>query len=465
MKTFKPYNLDQPYLLPPDLREWLPDGHLALFVCDVVQTLDLRAIYQDYDLESRGQPPYHPRMMTALLVYGYCTGKTSSRKLEKATYEDVPCRVLTADQHPDHDSISEFRRRHLRALSQLFIQMLKLCQKAGLVKLGSVALDGTKMKANASKHKAMSYGRMDETERRLQDEVQKLLEEAERVDEEEDAKYGKGMRGDELPEELRRRESRLKKIREAKAALEAEAKASAEAAGAQAREKIEEREREEKETGKKKPGRAPAVPAVGDAKPCAKAQRNFTDPESRIMKDGATKEFVQGYNAQIAVDGGSQVIVACGVTQEANDKRQLIPMLEKTRENAGRAPDAALADTGYFSEANLTDERVEGIDLYVPPNRQKHGEPDDAAGCDPPDGGTVKELMRRKLRTDAGRAAYKMRKAIVEPVFGQIKEVRGLRRFSFRGLAKVSAEWDIMCMAHNVLKLFISGWRPAAAPA
>ena len=467
MKQYRPYEPHQPFLLPPDPHDWLPEGHLALFLLDVVATLDLSAIFAVYESgDGRGQPPYHPLMMTSLLLYGYCTGKVSSRKLEAATQEEVAYRVLTGGQHPDHDSIADFRQRHLASLAKLFVQVLKLCRQAGLVKLGHVALDGTKVKANASKHKAMSYERMGETEQRLEDEVRKLLKEAARMDAEEDAKYGKGKRGDELPEELRRRESRLKKIREAKAALEAEARAKAEAAAAEAREKMAERERKEAETGKKVPGKKPEVPEVDQAKPEPKAQRNFTDPESRIMKDGATKEFVQGYNAQAAVDSTAQIIVGSLVTQEANDKKQLLPLLEKVRENTGRLPDKASADAGFFSETNLTDGRFKEVDLYVPPDRQKHGAPQDEANGAIATDDTVKGRMKRKLQAEEGRAVYKMRKAIVEPVFGQTKEVRGFRRFSFRGLKKVTAEWDVVCLTHNLLKLFRSGWRPgwAAAP-
>ena len=454
------------YLLPPNLHDWLPEGHLGQFVSDVVETIDLSAIYEEYEEgDGRGQPPYHPLMMVKLLVYGYCMGKTSSRKLERATWEEVPYRVLTMDQHPDHDSIAEFRQRHLSRLAGLFVQILQLCEEAGLVKLGHVALDGTKVKANASKHKAMSYGRMSEAEIRLEKEVKRLLEEAAHVDAEEDAKYGKGKRGDELPEELRRqRESRLKKIREAKAALEEEAKIKAEAVADEARKKVAERDRLEEETGKKARGRKVSVPDVDNAKPEAKAQRNFTDSESRIMKDGATKEFVQGYNAQIAVDGKSQVIVASGVTQETNDKRQLIPMLERLKENTGRLPEKISADTGYFSEKNLADEKVKSVELYIPPERQKHGEADKMEAHDTPRDGTVAEKMRAKLKTPEGRSVYKMRKAIVEPVIGQIKEARGIRRFWLRGLKKVAAEWDMICLTHNILKLFRSGWRPLAVP-
>ena len=431
-----------------------------MFVIDVVATLDLSAIYAVYERgDGRGQPPYHPLMMTSLVLYGYCTGKISSRRLEAATHEEVPYRVITGGQHPDHDSIADFRQRHLENLSNLFVQVLELCRKAGLVKLGHVALDGSKVKANASKHKAMSYGRMKETEKRLEDEVKKLFEEAARVDAEEDALYGKGKRGDELPEELARRESRLKKIREAKAALEAEAKVKAEAVGAEAREKLAERERKEAETGRKAGGRKPVVPDVEKAEPDPKAQKNFTDPESRVMKDGATKEFVQGYNAQVVVDAAGQIIVASGVTQETNDSRQLVPMLGKVKENTGRLPEKVSADAGYYSEANVTDERLRGVDLFIPSSGQKHGAAAEGENVDVGDD-TVKGRMTQKLKSTTGRAVYKMRKAIVEPVYGQTKEVRGFRRFSFRGLVKVGAEWDIISLTHNLLKLFRSGWRP-----
>jgi len=457
-KTYRPYALNQQLLLPPNLRDWVPEGHVALFLLDVVGAMDLTPIYRGYEAgDGRGQPPYHPGMMVALLLYGYCTGKASSRKIERATYEEVPYRVLTGDQHPDHSSIAEFRKRNLTALAGLFVEVLRLCEKAGLVSLGHVSLDGTKVKANASKHKAMSYERMTETEKRLTAEVESLLAKAEEVDAAEDAEYGPTLRGDELPSELARRESRLKKIREAKAALEEEAKEKAKRAAAQAREKLEERERKEEETGKKGGGRAPKVPEPEEAIPEPKAQRNFTDPESRIMKDGASKSFEQAYNAQAVVDSTAQVIVASAVTQETNDKKQLIPMLEKVRGNAGRLPDKVSADAGYFSEANATASTLTGVDLYVPPDRQKHGETHDRAVGPPPLDATVIDKMRHKLRTTEGRATYKMRKQVVEPVFGQIKEARGFRRFSFRGISKVRAEWDLICLTHNLLKLFRAG--------
>lgn len=467
MKTFKPYTPDQLLLLPPALQDWLPEGHLALFLSDVVDhALDLTPILAAYESgDGRGQPPYHPAMMVKLLFYAYCTGKPSSRRIEQATYDEVPYRVLAANQHPDHDTLATFRQTHLGALAGLFLQVLQLCQRAGLVKLGHVALDGTKVRASASKHKAMSYGRMAEAERTLAAEVAALLARAQQVDAAEDARYGKGQRGDELPAELARRQSRLAKIREAKAALEAEARAAATAAAAAAQAQLAERQRCIETTGRKPKGRPPQVPDPTQATPAPKAQRNFTDPESRIMKDGATKGFVQAYNAQAAVDGHAQVILAAAVTQAANDKQQLVPMLTEVGANVGAAPAAASADSGYFSAAAVTDPALAAIDLYVAVERQQHGDP-------PPTGATLAAApatetapaaMRAKLQTTTGHAVYALRKAIVEPVLGQIKEVRGFRRFSFRGLRKVQAEWQLICLTHNLLKLFRAGWRPQTA--
>lgn len=480
-KRFRTCSLDQPLLLPPSLQDWLPEKHLARFIADVTEPLDLSQILADYTRrDGRGMAAYHPVMMVRVLLYGYCLGVVSSRKLEKATYEDVAFRYLAADQHPDHDSIASFRQTHLQALAGLFIQALRLCEKAGLVKLGHVAIDGTKLKANASKHKAMSYDRMQEKEKQLREEVEKLLAQAAQVDAEEDSKYGKGKQGDELPAELARRESRLKKIAEAQAALEQEARERACMEKAAAEAKLAERQRQEEERGKKFGGRPPQVPDPEQAKPEPKAQRNFTDPDSRIMMDGATKSFTQAYNAQAAVDSHAQIIVAAALTQEANDKKQLVPMLERVAENLGRKPEQASADAGYFSEAAVNDEKVAGIELLVPPDRQKHSagsesqsvirEMDVPAATALPNQSvgastlsavkSATETMRDKLRTVAGRATYKMRKAIVEPVFGQIKAARGLRGFSMRGREKVTAEWQIMCLTHNLLKLFRAGLRP-----
>ena len=470
-KCFRPDTLDQILLLPPSLQDWLPEGHLARFLADVVNSLDLGAIYASYEEDGRGQATYHPAMMVRVLLYGYCTGTYSSRQMQRETYEDVAFRYLAGDQHPDHSTLAEFRKRHLVALAELFTQALQLCQKAGLVKLGHVAVDGSKIQGNASKHKAMSYGRMEEAEAQLKAEVEELLARANAADAAEDEKYGKGRRGDELPEELARRESRLAKIAAAKAALEAEAKQAAEEKKAAAEAKQAERRAEEARRGEKARGPEPEIPDAEQAAPEEKAQRNFTDPESRIMPDGGHKgSFVQGYNVQIAVDGEAQVIVAAEVTQATNDKHQLAPMLEQVEQNVGAKPEAASADHGYWDPKQMQDPQIEGIDLYVATGKQKHGKSSDSASAPPPptpsttaEEVSLLEQMKQKLKTEVGRNLYRMRKAIVEPVFGQIKEWRRFRRFSFRGLQKVRAEWKLICLTHNLLKLFRSGkdWQMA----
>jgi len=450
-KRYRDYQPDQLLLMPPSLREWLGEDHLAYFVSDVVDQLDLGAITMVYERESRGQPPYHPVMMTKLLLYGYCVGRPSSRRIERKTHEDVGFRFLAAGQHPDHATISEFRKRHLKALGRLFVQVLLLCEKAGLVKLGHVALDGTKVKANASRHKAMSYGRMGERERELQCQVDELLREAGAIDEEEDRRYGKNRRGDELPEELRFREGRLEKIREAKAALEREAREKALAKG-----QID-------EEGRPKPRCGPK-PKAPLGKPKKNDQRNFTDPESRIMKDSATKSFMQSYNAQAAVDAKAQIIVAADVTAQANDKGQIRPMVNQIEFNLGKRPRELSADSDYFSEADMRFLEERGIESFVTPDKQKHTRNAVLA----PKGRIPKRLlvadrMRRKLQTKRGRARYGLRKETVEPVFGQIKHVRGLRSFLLRGLQKAKGEWQLICLGHNLLKLFRSSQMVAAA--
>lgn len=462
---YLPYDLNQRLLLPPDMRDWLPEGHLALFLLDVVQELDLSAIERVYDAkDSRGRAGYHPRMMVGLLLYAYCVGKPSSRRIERATYEDVAFRVIAGDQHPDHDSIADFRKRHLSALAGLFMQVLRLCQKAGLVRLGHIAIDGTKIKANASKHKAMSYGHMGAAEKKLEQEIQALLKEAERVDSEEDAVHGKGKRVDEIPKELQRREDRLRKIREAKVALEREATAAAEAKVAEVADKVADRARKQAETGNKARGPEPKAPNPEEAKPDSKAQRNFTDPDSRIMPDGANKgSFVQAYNAQVAVDGEAQIIVASFITQAPNDVQQLVPMAEAIKANVGQLAATTSADAGYFSAQNVEHWTLATTNLLVPPNRQKHGTtpivalPDETASLD--------ARMRHKLSGPEDGALYKMRKAIVEPVFGQIKEARGLRRLLLRGLEPANYEFTFIALTHNLLKLFRYGDSPAMAAA
>jgi transposase len=447
---FREYNPDQLLLLPEDMRDWLPEDHLAHFVREVVAELDLREIFARYNGEKGGQPPYHPVMMTSLLVYGYCVGTRSSRRIEKACWEQVPFRVLAAGQHPDYVTISEFRRRHIASLPQIFLQVLKICEKAGLVKLGHVALDGTKMRANASKHKSMSYGHMVKKEKELEDAIARLLKEAEELDRSEDQKYGKDRRGDELPDELRFKQNRLSKIKEAKAALEAEAKAQAKA------------DDTKKDKGEQGPQQGGGRPSPTPGKPADKAQRNFTDPESRIMMAGATKSFEQCYNCEAAVDDAAQVIVATYVTQEANDKQQIKPLMKAIKKNLGSKPEKVSADAGYWSEENANYLKSRRVDGYVATGRVKRTEkPVPPPRGRIPENATCKQRMARKLRTLEGRAVYKMRKAIVEPVFGQIKFARNTRQFLLRGFKKVSGEWALICAGHNFLKLFKSGWRPA----
>ncbi len=415
---FKPYDQDQLFLLPPSLREWLPGNHLAHFVSDVVDELDLIEIMETYSTTDRGQPPYHPSMMVKLLLYAYCVGIPSSRRIEKKTYEDIAFRFLAAGDHPDHDTIATFRKTRLTALKNIFLQVLVLCREAGLVKAGCISLDSTKIKANASKHKAMSYARMHEKEKRLKHEIDELLKKAERTDREEDKKHGR--EDDRIPEEMAFREARLKKIREAKAALE---------------QRIREEEKKDM--------------------PGPKDQINFTDSESRIMKDSSTKEFIQGYNAQCATDISSQVIVAADVVRETNDKKQIEPMTACIHHNLNRVPKNLLADAGYFSEDNVSFLKGYGIDAFIPPDRIRHTEKPLAAPRGRiPKALSVKDRMRRLLMTKKGKDIYGKRKQTVEPVLGQIKEIRGFRRFLLRGLEQVKAEWSIICMTHNLLKLY-----------
>ena len=470
-KTFLPYEPTQAFLLPPSPLEWLPEGHLARFILDTVGELDLSAIFAHYERERRGAPPHHPRMMTALLVYGYCVGVASSRKIEKKTHEDVAFRVLAANSHPDHVQISEFRRIHLSSLSGMFVQVLRLCQELKMAKLGHVSLDGTKVKANASKHKAMSHERMIKDEARLVAEVAALMKKAEEADAAEDAEHGKGRRGDDLPEELRRREDRLARIRQANAALVAEAKAQAAANAAaamldaQAEVALAEmnnvRAARRPEDNDDEPPAPPSVvapepmpehqvPTDKDCTPTGKAQRNFTDADSRIMKTNAG--FEQGYNAQAVVDEEHQIIVAIGVSNQSPDAEHFIPMLDRVVENLGRPPTRVSADTGYFSEANVQRGAARGIDLYIATARTKHSESMTEV-LPVTDDGTHKSQMKIKLATEEGKAIYARRKVIVEPVFGQIKN-RGFRHFLLRGIEKVRGEWSLIAMSHNLLKLF-----------
>ena len=428
-KTYLPYDPDQQLLLPAALQERLPDDHLAYFISDVVDQLDLSSITARYEQERRGGPPYHPRMMVKVLLYGYCIGVASSRRIAQRLHEDIAFRVLAANNTPDFRTISDFRKDHLAALSGLFLQVLAFCQRAGLVKLGHVALDGTKVRANASKHKAMSYRRMKEQETQLAAEVAELLRRAQEVDDEEDRRYGKDKRGDELPEELAFREGRLQKIREAMAALGAEAQAAAEAEGKE---------------------------HLGV--PDDKAQRNFTDAESRIMPGPGGRDFLQAYNCQAVVDHAHQVIVAARATNQTSDKQQAAAMMQETIDNVGAVPREVSADAGYYSAKAVDELQALGVDAFIAPEQTRHGRVVPPA----PRGRIPRQLsprdrMRRKLRTKRGRQRYALRMETVEPVFGQIKAGRGFRQFLLRGLEKVNGEWSLICTGHNLLKLFRCG--------
>ena len=438
-KTFRAWRLDELLLFPPSVQDFVPEGHLSRFVVSLVrESLELKAIYAAYRGE-KGQPPYDPAMMVALLLYSYAVGLYSSRRIARACAERTDFIMIVALDAPDFRTISEFRRRHLTALSELFVQVLRLAERAGLVKLGHVALDGTKIKANASKHKAMSYARMSEREKELEAEVARWLEAAEAADLEEDRAFGKDKRGDELPDWVSDKQKRLAKLREAKAALEAEAKAAAEAKA----EAAAEAESKRTAAGRKKPGKK-AKPPSGD--PDGKAQRNFTDPESRILK---TKDgFIQGYNAQAAVDSHAQIIVAQELTPSQSDQDQLIALLDAVATNLGRRPEEASADAGYGSEANLAALEERGIAGYVAVARAKR-----AAEAKRTINGPLTRAMQRKLKRAGRRSRYRLRKQVVEPVFGQIKQARGFRQFLLRGLEKVKAEWAMICTAHNILKL------------
>ena len=437
-KDFRPWKIDEAHLLPPSVQDYVPKDHLSrLIVAMVREELDLSAIIGSFK-SVLGQPPFDPRVMTALLLHGYASGIYSSRRIAKAAVERADFMMIVAGDPADFRTISEFRRRHLRALAGLFVQVLKLAEKAGLVKLGHVALDGTKIKANASKHKAMSYERMKKREAELAAEVDRWLKAAEAADREEDRLYG-DKRGDELPDWVADKMKRLEKIREAKAELEAEAKAAAEEEERR-RQKAEEVRKAE---GRKKNGKTPAPPKK---QPAGKAQRNFTDPESRVLltKDG----YIQGFNAQAAVDGTVQIIVAHELTASMSDHGQLVPLIDAIEDNLGRKPKEASADSGYLSEENLNTLSERGISAYIATGRAKH-----PTEVKRKIGGPLTQAMREKLKRAGWRSRYRLRKQIVEPVFGQIKQARGFRQFLLRGIEKVRAEWAMICTAHNLTKL------------
>jgi transposase len=464
-KTYRPWNPNKGAEEAYVPRDVLPEDDLVFFVMDVIPDMDLRPFYHYYERELRGQPPFDVRMMVTLLVYAYSVGVFSSRKIAGACERNLAFRVIVGNDPPDFRTISDFRKIHRQEFRKLFLEVLKLAGEAGMVQLGNLATDGSKFEANASRHRAMSYGYMKKDISRLEAEIDKLLEQAEQVDAEQDAALG-SRRGDELPEELKRREDRLEKIRQAKARLEAEAKARAEE---------EQRRRDEQEARRQAEGksRRGAPPAPIAPTPEDKAQISFTDPEAKIMKR-SNKGFDYCYNAQVVVDSSHQIIVAAEVTAEANDKRQAVPMAQKA---LGNLETAAIqrpldeqgeprkipntADSGYFSEEAVRDLETMKLDPHIATGRQKHHESEPGVGTTQAGAtASVKEQMMQKLRTEAGRCLYAARKHIVEPVFGQIKQVRGFRKFLLRGLENVAAEWQLICLTHNLLKI----WRVQRSP-
>lgn len=433
--NYRTYQPEQSYLLPPSPSEWLPENHLAFFISEVVDEMDLSAFYGRHEeSDPRGNQPFHPAMMLKILIYAYATGTFSSRRIAQKIEEDVAYRVLAAGNFPQHRTICDFRREHLQKFIELFKQVVKIAKNSGLIKLGRVAIDGTKIKANASKHKAMSYDRMKQEEKRLENEIAELIKQAERMDRQEDQEYGSDKRGDELPEELQRRESRLQKIRDAKKRLEE-------------RQAEEDREKGRHEGDGGRPDGKKGQPFKKEfGQPDAKAQDNFTDPESRIMKSG--NGFEQSYNAQACVDQEHQIIVAVGVTNCAADSTQLIPMIEATEAIIDQVPEQVVADAGYRSDQNferLEDKKIDGVIALG-----REGKPDA-----PPISSSKKatQRMKEKLASPDGEAAYRRRKVIVEPVFGWIKSVLGFRQFSLRGLSKTNAEWHLVCLAMNLRRM------------
>jgi transposase len=458
-KRFRVCDLDQPYLLPPSLQDWLPENHLARFIAEVTNELDLSAIYAEYERQDgRGLAAYHPLLLTRLLLYGYAKGVTSSRRIEQATHDDVAFRYLAANQHPDHDTLAHFRRQHLEALASLFLQALRLCQKAGLVKLGNVAIDGTKILANASTSRSVPYQKLVEREQYWKEIVGKLLAEAQRTDEQEDQQWSKGQASQALPAELSDAKRRLERIQQAKTELEREAQEMLEQAqqnftpgkpGRPTKEQAAAKKKEDPQQRQKAKGRLRRARRNAEN---PTRQYNFVDPDSRVMMDTARDAFAQAYNAQAAADGHAQVIVAAQVSQDTTDRAQLLPMVQAVREATGSEPAAVTADAGYWDTLSLRDPSLQAIDVLVSPD-SKPQLPDAVLPPTVPHNEEARK-MRERLASETGKALYSRRKAIVEPVFGQIKEARGIRRFRLRGLKRVAAEWKLICATHNLLKLF-----------
>jgi transposase len=445
---FIPANRDQQYLFPPAIQDWLPERHLARFIVDIVSQLDLRPLAETY--AGKGHKAYHPEILLSLLFYGYAIGVFSSRKIEQATYDSVAFRFISANTHPDHDTIATFRKRFLAQLKPLFVDILLLAREMGLLKLGKVSLDGTKVKANASKHHALSWEHANKLEQQLQAEVDELIRLAEQADSEE---IPEGM---DIPEELCRRQDRLKVIAEAKAKIEERAAQRHEQEQKEYEEKAAERRAKAEATGKKPRGREPKPPTPGPRK---NDQVNLTDEESRIMP-ASDKGFVQAYNAQAGVDADTMVIVEAHVSQAPNDKQEITPTLASLNElpeKLGKV-DTMLADAGYYSDDNVASSEKFGIEPFIPPNREKHNQPLTERFTDPaplPEDAQPIDKMRNKLKTVEGRKVYAQRKSTVEPVFGIIKHVLGFRQFFLRGLEAVSGEWTLVSMAWNLKRMFV----------
>ena len=444
-QNFLPFNRQQAYLMPPDLQEWLPQNHLARFIADVVGQLDLTDIFKAYTGQG-GSLAYHPEVLLSLLFYGYATGTFSSRKIERATYDSIAFRYLSANTHPDHDTIATFRRRFLSELNSLFVQILLIARESGFLKVGTVSLDGTKVTANASKHKAMSYAYAQKLEAQLEAEVQRLMEKAQMQDEQE---VNDGM---DIPDEIARRQDRLSVIKEAKAKIEQRAKERYEAQKKIYDEKIAKRTAKEKATGKKTPGRPPKPPTE---EPTSLDQVNFTDEESRIMKT-AKGGFEQCYNAQASADHDSRLILHHHLTQHTNDKQEVLPTLQWFTHHPELAPKSMAADTGYFSEANVCACEAHHITPYISMRKEAHNlsfeerfKPNEPL----PDNPTPLERMKHRLHTPEGKALYALRKSTIEPIFGIIKQVMGFRQFLLRGLEKVEGEWGLVCLAYNLKRM------------
>lgn len=456
MKNWLTPDRDQLLLLAPSIADWLPEDHMARFVVEIVEQLDLSPIISKYTPRAHGSNPYHPAILTALLFYGYATGTMSSRKIEQATYDSVPFRFIAGGHHPDHNTLADFRRRHLAELSALFLQILLLAREMGFLRIGTVALDGTKVKGNASRHKAVSYAKSKQIEQQLRAEIKKLMQAAEGAD---NTPLRDGVN---IPAEIARREDRLKKLREAQRAIEER----------HARETLDEYERscqehlaktkqaaddllEKKGDSKKRPPDPPEPPDEGSFTPPDKAQHNFTDPDSRIMPDKGT--FTQSYNAQASVDTESMLIVGHHLSQNTNDKKELLPALAAIAEELG-VPESALADAGFFSAENIAN-APPAINLYISPGKTKHNQRMEerlapAARGEAPADATPADAMRHKLKTKIGETLYRLRKMTVEPVFGIIKQALGMRQFLLRGRERVQNEWGLVCLGYNLKRMW-----------